>query len=126
MVSQLGSLFNRKSIFGYLSMVYSLVAIGAIGFVVWAHHMFTTGMNVNTKMYFTAASMVIAVPTGIKVFSWIATMWGGSLRFDTPMLWAFGFIFMFVIGGVTGVVPANGGLDNYLQDTYYVINRKSF
>jgi cytochrome c oxidase subunit 1 len=121
MISQVISTFSRKPVFGYLGMVYALVAIGAIGFVVWAHHMFTVGMDVNTKMYFTAASMVIAVPTGIKVFSWIATMWGGSLSFKTPMLWALGFIFMFTIGGVTGVVLANGGIDNAMQDTHYVV-----
>ncbi|MGK0490181.1 MAG: cytochrome c oxidase subunit 1 [Sphingomonas echinoides] len=83
--------------------------------------MFTTGLSVNTKMYFTAATMVIAVPTGIKIFSWIATMWGGSLTFKTPMLWAIGFIFMFTVGGVTGVVLANGGIDDYMQDSYYVV-----
>ncbi|NJR77927.1 cytochrome c oxidase subunit I [Sphingomonas corticis] len=120
-VSHIVATFSRKPVFGYLGMAYAMVAIGVVGFVVWAHHMFTTGMSVNVKMYFTAATMVIAVPTGIKIFSWIATMWGGSLRFPTPMVWAIGFIFMFTVGGVTGVVLANGGVDDYMQDTYYVV-----
>src|SRR3546814_9324945 len=101
MISQVTSTFSRKPVFGYLGIVYAMIAIGVIGFLVWAHHMFTVGMSINLKMYFTAASMVIAVPTGIKVFSWLATLWSGSLSFRTTLLWALGFIFMFTIGGVT-------------------------
>jgi len=121
MISHIIATFSKKPVFGYLGMAYAMVAIGVVGFVVWAHHMYTTGLDVNTKMYFTAATMVIAVPTGIKIFSWIATMWGGSITFKTPMMWAIGFIFMFTVGGVTGVVLSNGGIDNYYQDTYYVV-----
>ena len=120
-VSHIISTFSKKPVFGYLGMAYAMVAIGAVGFIVWAHHMYTAGMSLNTQRYFVFATMVIAVPTGVKIFSWIATMWGGSLRFTAPMIWAIGFIFLFTVGGVTGVVLANAGVDRNLHNTYYVV-----
>src|SRR5690606_22181194 len=120
-ISQVIATFARKPIFGYLPMVYAMVGIGVLGFVVWAHHMYTVGMSLTQQSYFMMATMVIAVPTGIKVFSWIATMWGGSIEFKTPMLWACGFLFLFTVAGVTGIVLPQAPLDRVYHDGYYVV-----
>jgi len=120
-ISQVIPAFSRKPLFGYASMVYATASIAILSFLVWAHHMYTTGMPVEAQLYYMFATMLIAVPTGVKVFNWVATMWKGSLTFETPMLFALGFLFLFTLGGFTGLVLSLTPVDVQLHDTYYVV-----